>query len=134
MNSVLVIVDGLGDDPISCWDNKTPFSKAKHPQIDKLIELGNYNEISISEEDIKPESLGCILRLLGLPTELLPHNRAYFELLTKDRNISEYEMVLRCNLVSVDDENKMISFNAMGLSEDEKNQAAEMCSNILSDV
>ncbi|MFA7069099.1 MAG: hypothetical protein WC127_09035, partial [Acidaminococcaceae bacterium] len=45
-----------------------------------------------------------------------PTNRAYLELLAQHRDITEQEMVLRCNLVSVDREGKLLSFNGEGLT------------------
>ena len=98
MRSLLVIIDGLGDDHIPALNGLTPFQYAEHKNIDTLIKLGTYSEVSICENDFIPESLSCILRLLGVQQRDFPTNRAYLELLAHGRDISEYEMVLRCNL------------------------------------
>ena len=97
MKTLLVIIDGLGDDAIPELNGKTPFDFARHDNIDKLIKIGSTGFVSICEDDFTPESLGCILRLLGVEQRDFPRNRAYLELLAHDRDISEYEMVLRCN-------------------------------------
>ena len=39
MHSLMVIIDGLGDDPIPQFGGKTPFEFASHPNIDKLLTL-----------------------------------------------------------------------------------------------
>lgn len=127
MHSLMVIIDGLGDDPISQLGGKTPFEYAIHPNIDKLLERGTYSEISICGSDFQAESLGCILRLLGVEQKDFPLNRAYLELLANGRDITEYEMVLRCNLASVDSAGRLVSFNAMGLTPDEMAEAAAIC-------
>ena len=130
MHSLMVIIDGLGDDPIPQFGGKTPFEFASHPNIDKLLERGTYSEISICGNDFAAESLGCILRLLGVEQKDFPLNRAYLELLANGRDISEYEMVLRCNLASVDADGRLVSFNAMGLTPDEMAKAAAICNEL----
>ena len=85
---------------------------------------------SICGNDFPAESLGCILRLLGVEQKDFPLNRAYLELLANGRDISEYEMVLRCNLASVDGAGKLLSFNAMGLTAKEMAEAAAVCNKL----
>ena len=134
MRSLLILIDGLGDDPIAMWQGKTPFEYAEHLYMDKLLQQGTLGAASICEEDIIPESCSCILRLLGVSKDDTPKNRAYLELLANGRDISEFEMVLRCNLVAVDDNHRLVGFNGMGLSLEEMSEAAEACNNILKDV
>lgn len=131
MRSLLILIDGLGDDPIPAWEGSTPFLRAVHPAMDSLRGKNSeaISQVSISENDITPGSLTCILRLLGVPKEQIPKNRAYLELLSYGRDVSEYEMVLRCNLVSSDKAGRMVAFNCMGLNEEEMNDiAAKLCS------
>lgn len=130
MRSLMVIIDGLGDDPIDAFGGRTPFEYARHPNIDKLLKKGSYSEISICGSDFPAESLGCILRLLGVGQKDFPLNRAYLELLANGRDISEYEMVLRCNLASVDEAVRLVSFNAMGLTAKEMAEAAAVCNKL----
>lgn len=134
MKTLLVIIDGLGDDAIPALDGKTPFTYAVHENLDKLEQNGAGGEVSICEEDFLPESLGCILRLLGVDQEDFPRNRAYLELLANGRDISEYEMVMRCNLVSVAEDGELLSFNAQGLNPEQMEEAAAiadaLCNNI----
>lgn len=134
MKTLLVIIDGLGDDEIPELNGKTPFDFARHDNMDKLLRNGNAGFVSICEDDFAPESLACILRLLGVDQRDFPRNRAYLELLAHDRDISEYEMVLRCNLVSIDDAGRIVSFNAQGLTAAEIEEAAliadTFCTNI----
>ncbi|MEG1159121.1 MAG: hypothetical protein RSD70_01905, partial [Acidaminococcaceae bacterium] len=130
MKSLLVIIDGLGDEQIPALGGKTPFTYAPHHNIDKIATEGTCGSISICETDFVPESLGCILRLLGVAPQDFPTNRAYLELLAHQRDISEYEMVLRCNLVTVDANGKLTAFNAQGLTPAAM-EAAATCANKL---
>ena len=119
MTCLIILIDGLGDDPIPAWNGLTPFTRAFHPNMDRLIREGRLSQVSICETDVVPESLTCILRLLGVPKEAFPTNRAYLELLAQNRDVSEYEMVLRCNVVSQDSSGRLVSFNGMGLPVEE---------------
>ena len=134
MRSLLVLIDGLGDDPIEAFHGRTPFQQADHPYMDTLAEQGGLGYLSICEQDIVPESCSCILRLLGVDKRDMPQNRAYLELLAHGRDISEYEMVLRCNLAAVDAQGRLAGFNATGLSAVEMQEAAAFCDAMLKDI
>lgn len=134
MRSLMILIDGLGDDPIPAWNGQTPFSRARHPNLDTLASRGVSRDISICGTDLAPGSLTCILRLLGIPKKYFPANRAYLELLAQKRDISEYEMVLRCNIVSLDEAGRLVSFNGMGLSAVEKKEIALKHNHILQDI
>lgn len=41
MTCLIILIDGLGDDPIPAWNGQTPFSRAFHPNIDRLIRKEN---------------------------------------------------------------------------------------------
>ena len=134
MRSLLVLIDGLGDDPIASWQGRTPFQQASHQNLDALAATGGQGAVSICEQDIIPESCSCILRLLGVDKKDMPTNRAYLELLAHQRDISEYEMVLRCNLIAVDSAGRLAAFNGQGLTPAEMSKAAAACDNILKDI
>ncbi len=57
MTSLIILIDGLGDDPIPAWNGQTPFTRAFHPQMDRLIREGSLSQVSICEEDVVPGSL-----------------------------------------------------------------------------
>ena len=134
MTSLIILIDGLGDDPIPAWNGQTPFTRAFHPQMDRLIREGTLSQVSICEEDVVPGSLTCILRLLGVPKEAFPDNRAYLELLAQNRDVSEYEMVLRCNVISQDSGGRLVSFNGMGLTSREIGTMARKFSSLTPDI
>lgn len=134
MRSLLVLIDGLGDDPIDAWGGKTPFECAQHPVMDALATTGGLGHCSICEQDIVPESCSCILRLLGVDKRDMPQNRAYLELLAHGRDISEYEMVLRCNLAAVDASGRLAGFNAPGLTVAQMQEAAALGDGVLKDI
>lgn len=56
MRSLLVIIDGLGDDPVPEWKGLTPFDHAEHKNMDQLISLGTCSNVSICEKDFVPRA------------------------------------------------------------------------------
>jgi len=134
MKSLLIIIDGLGDEKISGLCNKSPFDYTPHVNIDNIAAQGIRGEISVCENDFIPESLKCILRILGVQPEYFPANRAYLELLAAQRDISAQQMVLRCNLVSVDKSGTLLSFNGYGLTLQAMQDAAVMLDKVAGDI
>lgn len=132
--SLLVLIDGLGDDPNRKIGGLTPLAFAVTPYMDKLAAAGVTGQASICEKDLVPESCSCILRLLGLPAEAMPKNRAYLELLAHNRDISDKDMVLRCNLAVRDDAGRLVAFNGSGLTVKKMKQAATVCNKLYEDV
>ena len=132
--SLLVLIDGLGDEPNSKIGGLTPLEFAATPYMDKLAAAGMTGSASICEEDLVPESCSCILRLLGLPTELMPKNRAYLELLAHNRDVAEDEMVLRCNLAVRDASGRLVAFNGSGLTTGQMKQAANVCNKLYDEI
>lgn len=134
MGSLMVLIDGLGDDPIPALGGKTPLELARPKGWQYLADCGTQAQVSICEKDLVPESCSCILRLLGVAKKDIPSNRAYLELLAHNRDISEYEMVLRCNLVAVDKDQHLVAFNGQGLSPQEMAECAAACEGILQEI
>jgi 2,3-bisphosphoglycerate-independent phosphoglycerate mutase len=134
MKSLLIIIDGLGDDQVPALGYKTPFDYAKHENIDNIAAMGIKGNVDICGNEFIPESLKCILRLLGVQSKDFPTNRAYLELLAENRDITQEQMVLRCNLVSVDETGMLTSFNGEGLTRAEQAEAAAICDESLSKI
>lgn len=126
MPSLLLLLDGLGDEPLSYLGGLTPYAAACHPLMDQLARQC-YSAFSICEADLAPESAGCIGRLLGLPKAAIPRNRAYLEMAAHGWDIDSRQLVWRCNLVAVDEAGRLAGFNGRGLSTVEMAAAARRC-------
>lgn len=134
MRSLLILIDGLGDDPNNKIGGLTPLAFAATPYLDKLAAGGAVGSASICEHDLVPESCSCILRLLGMPNKDIPKNRAYLELLAHNRDVTDGDMVLRCNLAVSDDKGKLVAFNGSGLTVGQMKQAANVCNKLYEDI
>ena len=55
MRSLLVIIDGLGDDSFAAWQGRTPVEQVRHKNMAALISRCSLQELSICENAIEPE-------------------------------------------------------------------------------
>lgn len=118
MKSVLVILDGVSEEKTDVLHGMTPLEYACAPTIDSIVKKGIHKKTSYCVEGREPDSLSCILSVLGVDSSIIPRNRAYLEALASGINVSDDEVVLRCNLISMD-ENRLESFNGRGLIPEE---------------
>lgn len=118
MKQILVILDGLSEEKIEKLNNLSPLEYANTPTIEKVAKEGVYTKKYFCPKDRVPDSMSCILSILGVNENNIPENRAYLEALANDINVKHDEVVLRCNLISIYN-NKLESFNGKGLSNNE---------------
>ena len=103
MKTVMIIIDGLGDEPISELGNKTPLQVAFAPNIHFISNRGQIGRIQTTFPGFPIESMVCIMGLLGYePEKYYPCGRASFEAMAKGIPLHPKDLVLRCNLVTVD--------------------------------
>jgi 2,3-bisphosphoglycerate-independent phosphoglycerate mutase len=127
MKTILVILDGASEEKIEELNFMTPVEYAKTPILDKLIRTGKYSKKIFFPKNRIPDSLCCILTILGVHESLIPENRAYLEALAANIKIKDTEAVLRCNLVSIKD-NRLESFNGEGLTKNEMKEFSKKVS------
>lgn len=118
MKTILIILDGASEEKIEELNFASPIEYANTPILDNIIKTGKYKRKIFFPQNRVPDSLCCILTILGVPESLIPENRAYFEALASNIDIKDTEAVLRCNLVSIKD-NRLESFNGKGLTKTE---------------
>ena len=119
MKSVMVIIDGLGDEPIQELDNQTPLEAAFIPHIQYIADKGRVGRINTTFEGFPIESMVCIMGLIGYePDKFYPSGRASFEATAQGILLNEGDLILRCNLVSADlDKQILTDFTAGQISD-----------------
>lgn len=104
MKSVIVIVDGMSDEPLASLGGETPLGAANVPTLDYLAGHGRVGQFSTTFPGYPIESMVCIMGLLGYPpAQFYPGGRASFEALARGVAVSPSEIALRCNIVGLDD-------------------------------
>lgn len=125
MKAILVIIDGLGDDKIEEFGNKTPYEYAGTPCMERLASQGKSGCFEVCPPQFTPESMVCILNLLQLDRRFFTGGRAYFELLSHGYAINDEQIVLRCNLAAADQNNSLVSFNGGSLNSNDIEQISK---------
>ena len=110
---LLIIIDGLGDEPIPQLGNKTPLEKAFIPNLDWLAKNGICGLISPFFEKGKfPTSEDTHLALFGYNPKIYNPGRGVLEVLGIGAKISKNDVCFRGNFATVDEDLKIIDRRA----------------------
>jgi 2,3-bisphosphoglycerate-independent phosphoglycerate mutase len=105
MKYILIIGDGMGDEPIDALDNKTPIEAAATPVMDRLAVNGEQLLVQTVPAGYPPGSDVANLSLLGYEPEKYYTGRAPLEAASMGIEIKADELAFRCNLVTVEKQN-----------------------------
>lgn len=131
MKNIMIIIDGMNDDRLEILDNMNPYEYAAPKHMEEMKVKGVTGLFKTCPDGFSADSLCCILTLLGQDKSLIPLGRAYLEALAEELEIKDDEVVMRCNLVSLDTDGRLISSTGGILDEDQyKNFTAKMSSSL----
>ena len=119
MKTVMIVIDGLGDEAIPELQGRTPLEVAHIPNIHYIANRGQIGRIQTTFPGYPIESMVCIMGLLGYePEKYYPSGRASFEAMAKGIPLKSNDIVLRCNLITIDVQKQVIKDFTAGLIED----------------
>ena len=124
MKYLIILGDGMADNPIAKLGNKTPLQTAKIPTIDTLAALGKNGMLHTIPEGFAPGSEIANLSVLGYDVAKVFEGRGSLEAASIGVAIQEGEMAMRCNLICI--ENKKIKNHSAGHISNE--EASELIS------
>lgn len=129
MKYVVILGDGMADEPIEDIGGKTPLEYAKTPMMDKLSEVSEIGLAATIPAGMKPGSDTANLAVLGYNPRIYYTGRSPLEALSIGVNMEDTDIALRCNIVTVSDddlpyEDKTIIDHSSG--EISTNEAAEL--------
>lgn len=129
----MIIIDGLMDEPMDELSGQNSFGYARHPNIDDCFAGSRKQYIDACPHGYTPESMHCILNLLGVDRQYFPGSRASLELLAHGQVLQPDEVVLRCNLVQVED-GKLKAFNGGPLQAEEMAEISRQADRVSDDL
>lgn len=103
MKYIIILGDGMADEPIEALGNKTPLQVAKKPYIDLLAAKGKSGMLDTIPPGFKPGSEIANLSVLGYDVPKVFEGRGALEAASMDIDIADDEMAMRCNLICVED-------------------------------
>lgn len=104
MKYVVVLGDGMADQPIAELGDKTPLEYAKTPVMDRLAERGEIGMVHTIPDGMKPGSDTANLSVLGYDPRKYYSGRSPLEALSIGVPMKETDIALRCNLVTLSEE------------------------------
>ena len=130
MKYILIIGDGMADDPVPALEGKTPLECAKKPVIDSLARSGVLGSVQNVPEGFPPGSDTAILSIFGCSPRTCYTGRAPLEAAAQGVMLNPGDAAFRCNNVAVTDgvpfaEAKVLSHSAGGLEPGEGAQLVQ---------
>lgn len=102
MKTIIILGDGMADEPIEALGNKTPLQAAHKPYIDLLAAKGKSGLLDTIPAGFKPGSEIANLSVLGYNVPLVFEGRGSLEAASMDVDIAPGEMAMRCNVICIE--------------------------------
>lgn len=106
MKYIIVLGDGMADEPLPALDNKTPLMVASTPQMDQLAKMSQLGLVHTIPEGMKPGSDTANLAVLGYNPKIYYSGRSPLEALSIGVSMEPTDIALRCNVVTLTEEDK----------------------------
>ena len=104
MKHIIILGDGMADEPITALGNKTPLQAADTPYMDLLARKGRNGLLNTVPDGFSPGSEIANLSVLGYDVPSVYEGRGVLEAASMGVDILPGEMAMRCNLVCIDGE------------------------------
>lgn len=101
---VVVLGDGMADEPIEALSGKTPLEYADTPALDRLSKLSRIGLVHTIPEGMKPGSDTANLSVLGYDPKKYYSGRSPLEALSIGVPMKDTDVALRCNIVTLSEE------------------------------
>ena len=102
MKSIIILGDGMADEPIEALGGKTPLQYADTPYMDKLAKLGVTGRMKTVADGFHPGSEVANLAVLGYDLPKVYEGRGVLEAASIGYDLKPGEMAMRCNLICVE--------------------------------
>jgi 2,3-bisphosphoglycerate-independent phosphoglycerate mutase len=104
MKYIVVLGDGMADEPLAELDNRTPLMAAITPQLDELAKKSELGIAHTIPEGMKPGSDTANLAVLGYNPRIYYSGRSPLEALSIGVDMKPTDIALRCNIVTLSEE------------------------------
>jgi 2,3-bisphosphoglycerate-independent phosphoglycerate mutase len=121
MKYLIILGDGMADEPIAALGNKTPLQAANTPTIDRIAALGRNGLLDTIPEGFLPGSEIANLSVLGYDLNKVFEGRGSLEAASMGVTIEPGEMAMRCNLICIEN-GKIKNHSAGHISNEEAHE------------
>lgn len=118
MKHLVILTDGMADEPMPEQGGRTLLQLAHTPGMDRLARCGRNGRLLTIPTGFPAGSEVAHLSLLGYDLKQVYQGRAGFEALALGLRPAADELLLRCNLISVE-QGRVVSHSAGGVGQEE---------------
>lgn len=104
MKYIVILGDGMADEPIEALGNKTPLEYADTKMMDQLSKKGEVGMVHTIPDGMKPGSDTANLSVLGYDPKQYYSGRSPLEALSIGVPMKDTDIAIRCNIVTISDE------------------------------
>ncbi len=104
MKYVIVLGDGMADEPLEELGEKTCLEYAKTPAMDALAPLSEVGLVKTIPDGMKPGSDTANLAVLGYDPEKYYSGRSPLEALSIGVSMKDTDIAIRCNIVTISED------------------------------
>ncbi|MBE5880069.1 MAG: cofactor-independent phosphoglycerate mutase [Lachnospiraceae bacterium] len=104
MKYIVMLGDGMADEPIQALDGKTPLAYASTPNIDALALQSEVGLVHTIPDGMSPGSDTANLSVLGYDPKIYYSGRSPLEALSIGVDMAADDVAIRCNIITVSDE------------------------------
>lgn len=119
MKYIVMLGDGMADDPVEQLGGRTPLEAACKPNIDRLAARGTLGMVRTVPEGLKPGSDVANLSAMGYNPVECYTGRSPLEAVSIGIEMSDTDVAFRCNLVTLSDEEEYDQKTMVDYSSDE---------------
>lgn len=105
MKYIVILGDGMADEPIAALGNRTPLEVAATPMMDQLAPQSEIGLAKTIPQGMKPGSDTANLAVLGYDPKVYYSGRSPLEALSIGVPMKDTDIAVRCNIVTVSDDN-----------------------------
>jgi 2,3-bisphosphoglycerate-independent phosphoglycerate mutase len=104
MKYIIILGDGMSDEPLENYNWKTPLQMAKKPHIDWLAKHGKSGLFTTVPSTMHPGSEIANMAVLGYDVEKVFEGRGVLEAASMGVELQPGDLALRCNLLTIEDD------------------------------
>lgn len=104
MKYVIVLGDGMADQPVAELDDRTPLACARTENLDNLSMKSEIGMVHTIPDGMKPGSDTANLSVIGYDPKIYYSGRSPLEALSIGVPMKETDIAIRCNIVTISEE------------------------------
>lgn len=102
MKHLIILGDGMADEPLARYGGKTPLQMAEKPHIDWLAKNGKTGRLATVPQTMHPGSEIANMAVLGYDVEKVFEGRGVLEAASMGVQLQPEDLAMRCNLICID--------------------------------